>query len=242
MIYAIFSDIHANMEAFEAVLNDIKRQKVDSKVFLGDIVGYGPNPNECIELLRENCDVIIAGNHDAAVTGDTNTTFFNSYARESVIWTVKTITKENLAFLKTLKSSNILEDFQVAHSTPFEPDSWSYLTSLQDAHENYQTLERDVCFIGHSHQPLIIEFVDEVNVLPIKDMYKTLNKNRKYIINAGSVGQPRDMNPEACYMTYDTKTDTIEYRRVEYNIGKVQKKMKKYELPAYLIDRLSIGR
>ena len=242
MIYAIFSDIHANMEAFEAVLNDIKRQKVDSNVFLGDIVGYGPNPNECIELLRENCDVIISGNHDAAVTGDTNTTFFNSYARESVIWTVKTITKENLAFLKTLKSSDILEDFQVAHSTPFEPDSWSYLTSLQDAHENYQTLERDVCFIGHSHQPLIIEFVDEVNVLPIKDMYKTLNKNRKYIINAGSVGQPRDMNPEACYMTYDTKTGTIEYRRVEYNIEKVQKKMKKHELPAYLIDRLSIGR
>jgi predicted phosphodiesterase len=242
MMYAIFSDIHANMEAFEAVIQDMKRQKVDKNVFLGDIVGYGPNPNECIELLRENCDVIIRGNHDSAVIGNTNTAFFNSYARESVIWTAKVLSKENVAFLKNLKSWSVLEDFQIAHSTPFKPDSWNYLTSLQDAHENYQTLERQVCFIGHSHQPLIIEFVDEVNVLPIKDLYKTLNKNRKYIINAGSVGQPRDMNPEACYLTFDTKTDTIEYRRVEYNIEKVQKKMKKHELPPYLIDRLSIGR
>lgn len=242
MLYAIFSDVHANLEAFEAVLQDLKRQKVDKKIFLGDIVGYGPNPNECIELLRENYDEMISGNHDSAVTGNTDTTFFNSYARESVIWTAKVLSKENLAFLKSVKSWKVLDDFQIAHSTPFKPDSWNYLTSLQDAHENYQTLERDVCFIGHSHQPLIIEFVDEVNVLPIKDMYKTLDKNRKYIINAGSVGQPRDMNPEACYMTFDSKTATIEYRRVEYNIGKVQKKMKKHELPRYLIDRLSIGR
>lgn len=242
MIYTILSDVHANLEAFEAVLEDMKRQKIDRKIFLGDVVGYGPNPNECIELLRENCDVIICGNHDSAVTGKTDTAFFNSYARESAIWTAKVLTKENMDFLKTLKSSTILDDFQIAHSTPFKPDSWSYLTSLQDAHENYQTLERHVCFIGHTHQPLIIEFVDEVNVLPIKDMYKTLNKNRKYIINAGSVGQPRDMNPEACYMTFDTKTDTIEYRRVEYNIERVQKKMHKHELPRYLIDRLSIGR
>jgi len=241
MRYAVYSDIHSNLEAFEAVLADIKRQKVDSRIFLGDIVGYGPNPNECIDLLKTNADVILGGNHDAAAAGKMSPAYFNVYAKASMEWTIKELTKDNIEFLKELESSKVLDDFQIAHSTPFEPDNWNYLTSLQDAHENYHTLEKEVCFIGHSHQPLIVEFIDEINILPIKDMYKTVEKNRKYIVNAGSIGQPRDSNPEPCYIIYDTKTESIEYRRVEYNIEKVQKKMKKFELPKYLIDRLALG-
>lgn len=242
MKIAIFSDIHSNMEAFQAVISDIDRQNVDQKLFLGDIVGYGPNPNECIELLKENSDVVLGGNHDWAAVGMTDTSYFNEYAKESMNWTIETLTDENKEYLKTLPPNAVLDDFQIAHSTPLEPKEWHYIMSVKDAQDNYPALEKDLCFIGHSHQPVIIEFMDGINVLPIKDMYKQLDKNRKYIINVGSVGQPRDSNPDACYLIYEMETGDIQYRRVEYNIKRVQKRMTRFKLPNYLIERIAVGR
>ena len=149
---------------------------------------------------------------------------------------------ENKEYLKTLKPDQVLDNMHIVHSTPLEPPEWHYIMSIQDAQENYPMLEKDVCFIGHSHQPVIIEYMDGTNILPIRDMYKTLDKNRKYIINVGSVGQPRDSNPDACYLIYEMDTGDIQYRRVGYDIKRVQKKMTRKKLPQYLIDRLSIGR
>lgn len=242
MKIAIFSDIHSNLEAFKAVLNDIDRQNVDQKLFLGDIVGYGPNPNECIELLQENSDVALGGNHDWAAVGLTDDSYFNQYARESMQWTIETLTDENKEYLKTLKPDQVLDSIQIVHSTPLEPPEWHYIMSIQDAQENYPMLEKDLCFIGHSHQPVIIECMDGTNIQPIRDMYKTLEKNRKYIINVGSVGQPRDSNPDACYLIYEMDTGDIQFRRVDYDIKRVQKKMARKKLPQYLIDRIAIGR
>lgn len=242
MRVAIYSDVHSNIEAFQAVINDIDRQNVDQKLFLGDIVGYGPNPNECIELLKENSDVVLGGNHDWAAVGLTDDSYFNEYARESMKWTINTLTDENKEYLKALPPDAVLDNFQIAHSTPLEPEEWHYIMSVQDAQENYPVLEKDICFIGHSHQPVIIEFMDGINILPIKDMYKQIDKNRKYIINVGSVGQPRDSNPDACYLIYEMDTGNIQYRRVEYNVKRVQKRMTRFKLPKYLIERIAVGR
>ena len=242
MRIAIYSDIHSNMEAFEAVLKDIKRENVDKKVFLGDIVGYGPEPNECIELLKKNADLILAGNHDWAAVGLTDHSYFNPYAKESLFWTIDALTEPNKEWLRSLKPSAQMDGMLFAHSTPHEPEAWHYVLTMQDAMDNYRSLTADLCFVGHSHQPIIIEYIDEVNIMPIRDIYKTLDKNRKYIVNVGSVGQSRDSNPESCYVVYDSKERNIEYRRVEYDVARVQKKMEKNNLPRYLIDRLALGR
>lgn len=242
MKYAVYSDIHSNLEAFEVVLKDINRQKVDKKIFLGDIVGYGPNPNECIEILKKNADIILAGNHDWAAVGKTDTSYFNPYAKESIEWTAEQLSKENRKFLRNLRPAITLNEFHIFHSTPLEPEQWHYIMTTQDAQENYELLKKDLCFIGHSHQPVVIEFVDKVNIMPFYDLYKQLEKDRKYIVNVGSVGQPRDANPDSCYLIYDSKARSFEYRRIEYNIEKVQKKMKKHRLPQYLIERLAYGR
>lgn len=242
MKIAVYSDIHSNLGAFEAMLKDLDRQKLDMKLFLGDIVGYGPYPNECIELLKENSDVALGGNHDWAAVGLTDTSYFNPYAKNSLNWTIETLTDENKKYLKSLKPVVVLDDLHIAHSSPMEPKEWHYILSLRDAQDNYPYIERNICFIGHSHQPIIIEYVDGTNVIPIRDMYKTLNKNRKYMINVGSVGQPRDSNPDACYLILDTKTGDIEYRRVEYDVKKCQSTMAQLKLPQYLIDRIAIGR
>jgi diadenosine tetraphosphatase ApaH/serine/threonine PP2A family protein phosphatase len=239
---AVYSDVHANLEAFQAILRDIDRQNVDMKLFLGDIVGYGPNPNECIELLRENSDVVLGGNHDWAAVGFTDDSYFNHYARASMNWTREKLTEENMEYLKTLKPGQLMDDIQLVHATPLEPDQWHYIMSMQDAQVNYPFLEKDLCFIGHSHQPVIIEYLDGTNIMPIRDLYKTLDNNRKYVINVGSVGQPRDSNPDACYLVYEKETRDIQYRRVAYDIKRVQKKMARQKLPQYLIDRIAIGR
>lgn len=242
MKIAIYSDVHSNLEAFNAVLKDIQRQNVDQKIFLGDIVGYGPNPNECIELMKENADYILAGNHDWAAVGLTDTSYFNIYANASLDWTISALSDENKEFLKEQKPRIVLDGIHIAHSTPRDPEQWNYIMTLQDASHNYDYIEKDFCFIGHSHQPVIVEMVDASNILPIRDIYKTLEPNRRYIINVGSVGQPRDSNPDACYLTFDTQTKVIEYRRVAYDIKRVQRKMKKQKLPQYLIERLESGR
>ncbi|MBI3793565.1 MAG: metallophosphoesterase family protein [Nitrospinae bacterium] len=242
MKVAIFSDVHSNLEALEAVFKDMKREEPDKKFFLGDLVGYGPNPNECVELIRENSDVVLAGNHDLAAVGLTDHSYFNPYARDSLLWTIELLTDANKDYLKSLKPTAVTDGVQLSHSSPLAPDEWRYVHSLQDAMDNYDSLVKNVCFIGHSHIPMIIEYADASNIIPIHDIYKTLEPKRKYIINAGSVGQPRDSNREACYLVYDDKIRNVSYRRVEYDLARTQKKMTKAKLPEHLIKRLAEGR
>ncbi len=240
MRYAVISDVHANLEALEAVIKDIKRRKVKEILFLGDAVGYGPNPNECLKVLSDNCGVLLAGNHDWAAIGLTEIDYFNEYAKAAILWTRKALTEKNRKLLKTfpiikdMKNENML----LVHSTPKEPEAWHYLFTLWDAEINFHYFDEWLCLIGHSHLPFVIERLPSGEMLTF-NKEAALKKNDRYIINCGSTGQPRDRDPKACYALLSE--DRMEFVRVEYDREKTQKKMREAGLPLQLIERLSRG-
>ena len=237
---AVISDVHANLEALTAVLEDIGKRGIGDVVFLGDAVGYGPNPNECVETLGKHCRVLIAGNHDWAALGLTDIDYFNEYARAAILWTREALTEESrktlraLPLVKRLRKENTL----LVHATPKEPDAWHYLVTLWDAEINFHYFDEQICLLGHSHQPFIIERVPSGEMVTYRNE-APLRKNERYIINAGSVGQPRDRDPRACYVVIDE--DRIECVRVEYDREETQRKMHERNLPLPLIERLSRG-
>ncbi len=238
---AVLSDVHANIEALEAVLKDIEQRKIEDIIFLGDAVGYGPNPNECIDLLGGRCKILLAGNHDWGTIGLTDVTYFNIYARRALEWTMGVITDKNRKILKSLPLKKELKDKDVllVHSTPKEPEEWHYLLTLWDAEINFNYFDNAFCFLGHSHQPFIVEKARSGELVTYKESAQIKGSGR-YIINAGSVGQPRDGEPRACYAVIDDKQ--VDIIRVPYDIVSVQNKMKKEHLPDLLIERLSAGR
>lgn len=239
--YAIISDIHGNLEAFEAVLEAVSRENVDAVFCLGDLVGYGPNPNECVDLARERSQIVIAGNHDWAAIGYTETDYFNIYAKVAIMWTSETLTQENHEFLEKvplLKRFNDKSIFLV-HATPKEPEQWHYILNYNEAEENFAYLPDRFCLIGHSHVPVIMERNSSGKINAYRGRL-FFNNDCSYIINVGSVGQPRDGNPLASYGLI--QHDRIEIKRVPYNIGKTQEKMRKAELPEYLVERIAVGR
>ncbi|HUO76563.1 MAG TPA: metallophosphoesterase family protein [Thermodesulfovibrionales bacterium] len=240
MRYAVISDVHANLEALEAVLRDINKRGIDEFLFLGDAVGYGPNPNECVELLRKNCKILLAGNHDWAAIGLTDIQYFNEYAKAAILWTREVLTPESRKFIETLPVTKNIKrgNMLLVHSTPKDPEAWHYLLTLWDAEVNFHYFTHRVCMIGHSHLPFVIERVPSGEMITYKSEAR-LGKNERYIINAGSVGQPRDRDPRACYAIFDD--DTLEFVRLEYAIEKTQKKMRDAGLPLTLIERLSKG-
>ena len=238
--YAVISDIHANLEALQAVLEKIEREKVDSILFLGDSVGYGQNPNECTEIVRDKADISIAGNHDRAAAGINDFTNFNPYARIAIEWTANILAYENRDFLKGLPLVKELKDADIflVHASPKEPHKWHYLHNEHDAHRNFHHFKEKICFVGHSHVPFITEHTDKGKTI-FHYNHTTIKEKSRYIINAGSIGQPRDGNPDAAYVIL--RDDTIEIKRVPYDIVLTQKKMKKAGLPSCLINRLSEG-
>ncbi|MBI4690562.1 MAG: metallophosphoesterase family protein [Nitrospirae bacterium] len=240
MRYAVISDVHANLEALETVLQDIKKRKIKDTLFLGDTVGYGPNPNECIELLKDSCKIMLAGNHDWAVIGLTDIDYFNEYARAAVEWTWSVIKKQGVEFLKTLPIIKVLkrDNMLLVHSTPKEPEEWHYLLTLGDAESNFHSFEQKMCFLGHSHSPSMIERLPSGEMVTYKEDVM-LGKVERYIINVGSVGQPRDGDPRACYAIADD--EKVELIRIKYNFWETQKKMHDAGLPLPLIERLERG-
>jgi len=238
--YAVISDVHSNAEALRSVLRDIKKRQIQDIFFLGDAVGYGPEPNESVGLLKSECKTIIAGNHDWGVLGLTETGSFNEYARIALAWTRGVLTADNYEILRTspLKSEISERDITLVHATPCEPEQWHYLLTLSDAEINFTYMHTDICFIGHSHRPFIIEMSFSGGLKTNKqEMHKT--KGSRYIINAGSIGQPRDGDPRACYALVDESR--VELVRVGYDIQSTQKKMSEAGLPHALIERLSYG-
>ena len=240
MRYAVLSDVHSNLEALSVVLTDIEQKKIGDIVFLGDAVGYGPSPNECIDLLAKRCKICIAGNHDWGVLKRTDITCFNEYASDTIEWTRGVLTIKNNNRLKAfpVQKEDRNEDILFVHSSPKEPGEWHYLLTLWDAEINFHYFDNKFCFLGHSHQPFIIEIRPSGELISYKGIAR-IKKNNRYIINAGSVGQPRDGDPRACYAIIDT--GNIEIVRVPYNVERVQEKMRKEFLPPLLIDRLSAG-
>ena len=242
MRYAIIGDIHSNLTAFEAVLRDADGRGGFDKIWcLGDVVGYGPDPNECIERLRQFEHICVAGNHDWAAIGKMDTADFNPVAARACQWTAQQLTAENIEYLQNLPLSICQEDFTLVHGSPREP-IWEYILSVEGAQENFAYFETTYCLVGHSHAPLIFELIDTKAVYEIfPEGAKLKLGKRRMILNPGGVGQPRDGDPRASYALYDTEARTVHHYRVEYDIQATQKKMEEQGLPTPLILRLSVG-
>jgi diadenosine tetraphosphatase ApaH/serine/threonine PP2A family protein phosphatase len=239
--YAILADVHGNLEALEACLADIVKRQIDKLFFLGDVVGYGSEPNACIELIRDKADIWLAGNHDWAVLEQTDITYFNPVAMVAVRWTMEVITAEHKNLLKRCEVITEIEDMCLTHASPFEPEAWHYIFSLGEAKRSFDHYKTRLCFVGHSHYPVIIWQDSEGRCYPHHKVAIKLQPDNKYIINVGSVGQPRDSNPDSCYAIYDTDQNLVELIRVAYDIAKAQKKIIDAGLPYYLAQRLALG-
>ncbi len=242
MKYFIFSDIHGNLEALQTVLRELDILQDHIPVCLGDIVGYGPNPKECLQEIRDRNILCLAGNHDHATIGKMDISYFNPYAKEAVIWTRKVLDDDDLKFLGELRIREEKDNMTLVHATPCDPEQWNYLFSLYDAQHNFECFDTQVCFVGHSHQPIFIIQKETKECWVHPHPIISFRDGWKYIINVGSVGQPRDGNPLTSFATYDDELQTVELKRIEYDIGKTQEKMRKNKLPDYLIDRLELGR
>jgi predicted phosphodiesterase len=238
--YAVISDVHANAEAIWAVLRDIKKRRINDIFFIGDAVGYGPDPNECIELLKSECKIMLAGNHDWGVAGLTKTESFNENARIALTWTGRVLNDDNLEILSTSPLEVEIEERNITlvHATPREPEQWHYLQTLSDAEINFKYIQTDICFVGHSHKPFIIG-MDVSGEMQIHKREMHRSEGGRYIVNTGSVGQSRDGDPRACYAFVDDAR--IELIRIGYDIQLTQKKMENALLPRPLIERLSYG-
>ncbi len=246
MRYAFLADIHSNLAAFEAVLADIKANGEVAAIWcLGDIVGYGPDPVECIRLLRKHPNSCVAGNHDWAAIGRLDTSDFNPAARAAVQWTGQQLGKEEKEYLLSLPISLQKDNFTLVHGSPREP-IWEYLLFAEDAKDNLPFLQTRCCLVGHSHTPFVFACNDdECHVIRLTENnpldLKELGEYHLFI-NPGGVGQPRDGDPRASYILYDEQAQTICPHRVEYDIEATQNKMLQYKLPESLALRLSYGR
>jgi predicted phosphodiesterase len=241
MRYGIFSDVHSNLEAFESVIKVMENEKLDAYMCIGDIVGYGADPSSCIKLTKELTHNVICGNHDWASVGLFDTSYFNAFAKEAVYWTAKVLSKTEKDYLRSLKISYEQSNFEAVHGSLIEPERFHYILDLYSALQNFAVMRKQICFIGHSHSPVIFYKSGE-NILYTKLTKIELDKNTSYIVNVGSVGQPRDGDPRASYVVYDEDNSIVEIKRVSYNVRKAQNKILDADLPFVLAKRLSEGR
>lgn len=237
----IVSDIHANLPALETVLSDAGG--VDATWCLGDLVGYGPHPNECVALIREipNLTCLI-GNHDAATLNKITIDTFNPDARLAILWTQENITPSNREFINNLPDLKVLDSVTIAHGSPRQP-VWEYLLDTRTATQNFDFFETPFCFVGHSHLPVIYQLNDGHHSadLIIPQAQQCTKMTPRAILNPGSVGQPRDRDPRAAYAIFDPDELTWEQRRVSFDINSVQINMQEAGLPQRHILRLSSG-
>ena len=240
MKYAIIADIHANLEAFETVLKDIKEQRCTHYACLGDVVGYNANPKECLDIVREMGMPCVKGNHDEYCSQEGATDGFNPYAAEAVNWTRKQLTADDRKWLRELKYLKLVSSFTIVHATLDGPQRWGYVFEKLAAAASFTYQNTGVCFFGHTHVP--VAFVRDTMVRGGTYSKFKVEPGKKYFVNVGSVGQPRDGNPKAAYVVYDLDESTIELRRLDYDIAKTKDKILKADLPPRLAERLDLGR
>ncbi len=243
MLYLIFSDIHSNLPAWDAFLKEIKKYKPDKIICLGDVVGYGPFPNECVEAVNILPGLlIVAGNHDYAAAGRFNLSLLNPLARQAVVWTKDRLTLNNINFLNNLPL--VLEDsgFCFVHGSLFLPEEFFYLNSEKNIAENFLIMKSRcrICFSGHTHIPAIYSQRPK-GIVRDYSSKALLKPAFKYIVNAGSIGQPRDRDSRGCFCLFDSEKMTVEFVRFSYNIGKTQKAILQSGLPLLLAQRLKQG-
>jgi predicted phosphodiesterase len=236
----VFSDIHGNLQALERVLNELQRLEADFIVCCGDIVGYGANPNECIDVLRERKIPTIAGNHDFAALSLIDITYFNEVAKRAILWTRQNLDPDHEQYLRELPMTLQIADMLFVHSAPRTPDAWNYIITMGDARQNFQHFGQRVCFIGHSHTPFIVENANGNLTCPSAPEIE-IQQGRRYLVNVGSVGQPRDRNPDACFALYDREKMRVEICRIDYDLFSAQEQIRSQGLPVELAERLSYG-
>lgn len=240
MKFAIIADIHANLEALQVVLADARNEKVTHYACLGDVVGYNANPKECLDIVREMGMPCVKGNHDEYCSSEGNLDGFNPAAALAVQWTRNQLTPEDRQWLRDLKYMRLVTSFSIVHATLDAPQRWGYVFDKLAAAASFTYQNTSVCFFGHTHVP--VAFVRDSLVRGGSYSKFRVEAGKKYFVNVGSVGQSRDGVPKATYALYDLDSQTIELRRLDYDMPATQAKIIAAGLPPRLADRLAVGR
>jgi predicted phosphodiesterase len=240
MRIAILSDLHANLEATEAVLADARKRDCTEHICLGDIVGYNANPRECVEIVQKLECPTVKGNHDEQASLDESSRDFNALAEMAINWTREQLTPPDKQWLQDLSLSRSVRDFTIVHATLDAPEQWGYVFNTLDAAASFAHQDTTVCFFGHTH--VAGAFVRDDGVKRVKVDELEIEPAKKYFINTGSVGQPRDGDWRAAYCIYHLDKNIVEQRRVKYDLATAQDKIIKAGLPRLLAERLKLGR
>ncbi|MBF0431928.1 MAG: metallophosphoesterase family protein [Fibrobacteria bacterium] len=242
MIYGIFSDIHSNLIALEQVLKSMDDNNVEQKICLGDAVGYGPFPNECIELIQSVSSSVILGNHDSVALGRESSYQFNFFARNAIEWTKNELSDKSIDTMQKWPYLTTEEKLTFVHASPRSPADWTYIATLDEAVDAFSYFSNRVCFIGHTHLPVIVIMEGEQSFFVSEYLEHKVLDNQRILVNVGSVGQPRDGIPTASWCLCDSSNLTVKIMRVPYDIHKTQKVMRQKGLDDFLINRLAIGK
>jgi predicted phosphodiesterase len=239
---AVISDIHGNRHAYEAVLDDARGAGAAEVWCLGDVVGYGGDPNGCVDLTRDHAAICLAGNHDLAVTGGLGLEEFSHGAAVSARWTRDVITDENRAYLKALRPEGVEGEFGLFHASPRDP-IWEYVLSDDAAEQCLDAAPQRVCFVGHSH--VALAFTRDAGgptTGALREHGRTADlREREWLLNPGSAGQPRDGDPRAAWLLLDVEQGTAQWQRTRYDIAGAQDAIRAAGLPDSLADRLGYG-
>ena len=243
MKYGVLGDIHGNITALELAVRRLRALGAERFISVGDVVGYGAAPQECIQLLRGINAVVVQGNHDAAVSERLELTYFNSYARDAVLWTRAHLGSEDRCWLSDLPLALELPDCAVAHGSLHQPERFDYILGTTDAEPSLQVLRQRVCFVGHSHVPIaILRLREDPNrTAHTPDSFIELANCERALVNVGSVGQPRDEDPRTAFALFDAAKGTIEILREEYDVDREAQRIRRAGLPSMLADRLYLG-
>jgi diadenosine tetraphosphatase ApaH/serine/threonine PP2A family protein phosphatase len=240
MRFAIFSDIHANLEALEAVLADAAKNECTDFVCLGDVVGYNANPRECVARVREMHWPMVKGNHDEQASLLESSRDFNEMAEAAIQWTRDNLSETDKEWLRGLELQQQVRDFTIVHASLDRPGQWTYVFNNLDAAASFTYQHTNVCFFGHTHVPMAFIRDDGVQRLRVDKL--RIDPAKKYFVNVGSVGQPRDGDWHAAYCIYHIESNVVEQRRVKYDLATAQKKIIDAGLPRLLAERLAVGR
>jgi predicted phosphodiesterase len=240
MRIAIFGDIHANLEAFEVVLADAREHGCTSYICLGDVVGYNANPRECLEIVQSLKCPVVKGNHDDYASSDSSLESFNPLAEVAIQWTRDQLTPPEKFWLGGLPLIAKIRGFTVVHASLDDPAGWGYVLNQLDAAASFSRQSTDLCFFGHTHTPRA--YIKDSSVVGMPFDQLILEPGKKYFVNAGSVGQPRDGDWRAAYVVFDQEKRLIQLRRLRYDLAKTQGKILKAGLPPRLADRLAFGK
>lgn len=240
MRFAVFGDIHANLEALDAVLADAKEAGCTHHACLGDVVGYNANPHECVERIQALECPVVKGNHDEQASVESDLENFNPLAEEAITWTRANLTWEDKTWLRELRFVRQVRDFTIVHATLDTPHKFGYVFNQLDAAASFNYQHTHVCFYGHTHAPRAYIRDHTVKSVPLQKL--RIEHGKKYFINVGSVGQPRDGDWRASYCIYDSEKHVVELRRIDYDIYAAQDKIIGVGLPKRLADRLAVGK